>query len=100
MVEHQGLGATPFTDRNPDYEVEEYAKAEVLNEEVDAHFAAAADADDEGTRFDLITVLLAVTLFFLGLSTVMRKKSTRTGLVAIGAVGLAVSLVALLFLVM
>ncbi len=95
----EATGPTPFTEKNPHYGVEQYDEAQTLNEEVDGHFATAAKLDKESARFDLITVLLAVTLFFLGLSTVMRKQSTRTGLLSIGAITLTVSVGALVVLV-
>ena len=94
----KGSGLDPFVERNPKYEVAQFAEADALNEEVEEHFSTAAELDEEGAKFDLITVLLAVTLFFLGLSTVMRKKGTRTGLLAIGALALSLSIGALLIL--
>ena len=90
--------STPFTEKNTEYDVAQFTEAEALNEEVDEHFATAAKLDEEGEKFDLITVLLAVTLFFLGLSTVMRKRATRSGVLAIGATALAISIGALLIL--
>lgn len=89
---------TPFVPENPDYFLVQYDEAVALDEEVDAHFAAAAEADDENDQFELVTVLLAIVLFFLGLAGVIKRKGLQNGLMAVGALGLVGSLALLVML--
>lgn len=81
---------TPFDD-DPDnpYVIAEIAEAERLTAESEKAYDEATAAGDIGDKFELATVLLALTLFFAGIATLFSRR-----LVAISLLG--VSLVALL----
>ncbi len=84
--------ATPFID-NPEYNLVQYDDAAALDAEVEEHFAAASKADEESDRFEFVTVLLAVALFFLGLASVVKRSQLQFGVLVGGGVLLAASLV-------
>lgn len=73
--------ATPFTEDNPEYDIEQYANAEALSQETDALFASGERNDDRGDRFDLAVAVFATTLFLYGISAV--SKTYRVQLIAL-----------------
>ena len=87
--------STPFTEENPDYRLLQFDDARALDEEVEEHFNAAADADAESDNFEFVTVLLAIVLFFLGIAGVTARRRLQTGFLAAGGLLLVASLVML-----
>lgn len=79
-------GETPFGDENPKYEVSDFAEAEELTATTDKLFAKAAVDDDRGDQYTLVTVILALSLFLLGIAGVARQSRLRVGMVIIGTV--------------
>jgi len=78
--------------QSEDYKVEAIDQAAAREERADTLFAEAAKADDEGDRYVLITVFLAVALFFFGLAGVLRVRRTRLAVTVIGVGIFATSL--------
>lgn len=81
--------STPFDefDENP-YEIAEFAEAELKAQQSTKAFAAGSAADDRGDKFELATVLLALTLFFAGIATLFRRRPVSIALLGVGTVAL------------
>ena len=86
---------TPFDDGSP-YFLPDLARYERLNTKAQDHFDAAAAADEQTDRYDFVTVLAAIVLFFLGLASVVRHRVIRTTFSVMGAILLLASLVLLI----
>ncbi len=89
---------TPFVEENPNYVIESYTLAEELAAATDEAFEAGEEANKTGDTYNLITVLLAASLFVLGIATSFKVLPVRIGLIAIGAVIFAGSTVWMLTL--
>jgi hypothetical protein len=76
---------TPFVDENPNFIIQQYVDGDALVDETDASFQAGQDANDTGDKFNLITVLLAASLFLLGIATTFKVLSMRIACLGIGA---------------
>ncbi|WP_370250619.1 hypothetical protein [Nocardioides sp.] len=81
---------SPFVDveGNP-YVVAEDQLAIDKQAEADRYYAEASEADDQGDKFELSTVLLALTLFFGGIATLFRRRSVEVGLLSVATLTLA-----------
>ena len=79
------------TDENP-YVVEDFSEAYDLEQEAGKLFEAAVTADNQGDKFELSTVLFALTLFFGGISTVFDKRAVSHALLVTCAVALIAGL--------
>jgi hypothetical protein len=86
---------TPFDEGSP-YYLPTLVRSERLNVRAQQHFDAAAEADEQTDRYDFVTVLAAIVLFFLGLASVVRHRVIRTTFSVMGAVMLLASLVLLI----
>lgn len=78
--------ATPFTEDNPEYDIEQYASAATLQEETDALFASGERNDDRGDRFDLVVAMFATTLFLYGISAVSKSYEVQLTALSSGTV--------------
>jgi hypothetical protein len=76
----------------PAYEVPAQGEAERLEKLTDRQFAEAQSLDDEGDRYNLVGVIVASSLFFLGIAGVMRNIRTKVVGTALGAVSLVASI--------
>lgn len=75
---------TPFdeADDNP-YAVSDFGEANDLEAAADSAFADGQEADDKGDKFELSTVLMALTLFFGGVATLFTRRSASVALLAV-----------------
>jgi hypothetical protein len=78
--------ATPIDA--PKYTVEQQGEAERLSKLTDAKFAEARAIDDEGDKFSLVGVIVASSLFFLGIAGVMSNRRTKLVGLSLGAASL------------
>ena len=80
---------TPFDDdeANP-YFIAEIAEAERLTAESEQAYDDATEAGDIGDKFELATVLLALTLFFAGIATLFRRRLVAVSLLGVSVVAL------------
>ena len=85
---------TPFEDEDV-YYLDGWRRGDELTAEADRRFDAAAVADEESDRYELVTVITAAVLFFLGMGAIVRAGIAKRGFVAAGTVLLVVSLVML-----
>jgi hypothetical protein len=84
------------TDENP-YLVEDFSEAYDLEQEAGKLFDVAVKADNQGDKFELATVLFALTLFFGGISTVFQKQAVARALLLISGVTLIAGLAQLIW---
>jgi hypothetical protein len=82
------------SDANP-YQVEDFSEAYDLEQEAGGVFKTAVKADNQGDKFELSTVLFALTLFFGGISTVFHRQGVSRALLGISAITLAAGVVQL-----
>ena len=75
---------SPFVEENPDYVIVGYEVGAELEAETEQHFADAARFDEDGGEYTLMTVILAVALFLLGITAAIRAFAVRLGMVAVG----------------
>lgn len=90
----EGTELTPFVGDST-YSLEQVDQGTALDSAADRRFAAAADADEESDRYELVTVIMAAVLFFLGMAAVIQRSIARRGFIVAGVALLAVSLVML-----
>lgn len=76
---------SPFVDENPNYVLDSYTQADELSAATDDAFQAGKDANAVGDKYNLITVLLAASLFVLGISAGFKVVSMRLAIICIGA---------------
>jgi len=82
------------TDDNP-HRIDDYSEANDLETEAGKAFDAAVVADNKGDKFELSTVLFALTLFFGGISTVFEKQGVARSLLVVSAITLCAGVVQL-----
>jgi hypothetical protein len=75
---------SPFVEENPFYTIPEYDTARQLEEEVDVHYEEGEEANSTGDTYNLITVLLAASLFVLGIAGSFNILATRIVTIAVG----------------
>ena len=88
---------TPFEDEEI-YYLDGWRRGDELTAQADRRFAAAATADEESDRYELVTVIMAAVLFFLGMGAIVKKGFAKSGFIMAGSVLLTVSLVMLVML--
>ncbi|MFM8562795.1 MAG: hypothetical protein ACKOCE_02740 [Acidimicrobiia bacterium] len=77
---------SPFVEENPEWSNALYEEAAALDESSQAFFDAAEKADSDAEDFDILTVILALSLFFLGVAGLSRQRPVMIGLSTVGAV--------------
>jgi hypothetical protein len=87
--------APPGPTYMPQYRQPGLAKATVLDEQADEAFVAGSEAGSTADDYVRTTVVLAVVLFLVGISTHFPLRGARYGLVALGAALLVISVVLL-----
>jgi hypothetical protein len=88
----------PFDDdAGSPYVLEEWAEGNDLSDRADRVYQQAVADDDQGGKFDLATVFLALSLFFGGIATVFRRRLPQLATVGIGTAGLVIGTGAVLW---
>ena len=82
---------TPFDDDSI-YYLEGWRQGDELTAQADERFTAAAAADEESDRYELVTVITAAVLFFLGMGAIVKNGPAKSGFIGAGTVLLVVSL--------
>jgi hypothetical protein len=83
---------TPFVDANPQYQNVYYTLSRRLNVLAAGYLHKAHKAEESEIDFTIVTVMLTVALFLLGLATQIVQPWLKLGLVALGAVILLASI--------
>jgi hypothetical protein len=78
-----------------DYDQPDLDRAAAFDAEAESHFRDGVHADDTSDRYVRLTVFLASVLFLVGISTHLRVRGIGYGLVALGCLMLAISVVQL-----
>lgn len=78
---------------SPKYEVPQQAEAERLTKKTDQQFAEARALDDQGDQYDLVGVIVASALFFLGIAGVVSSLRIKFFATILGSATLVVSFV-------
>ena len=87
--------APPGPTYMPQYRQPGLARATALDEQADEAFAAGSEAGSNADDYVRTTVVLAVVLFLVGISTQFPLRIVRLGLIGLGTTLLVVSLVLL-----
>jgi hypothetical protein len=100
------LATRPLTNPNappgpaylPQYRIPQEARARAFDERADRYFEDGRTEAENADKYVRLTVLLAVVLFLVGISSHFPIRAARYGFVAIGATIIAISVVELLSL--
>lgn len=76
---------SPFVEENPEWSNALYEEAAALDESSQAYFDLAESTDNTADEFDLLTVILTIALFFLGIAGLSRQRKVMIGLSAFGS---------------
>jgi hypothetical protein len=83
--------SSPFVDENPTYRNGYYVRGRARETQAARYLEAAHKAEKRMLDYTVVTVILTVALFVLGISTQFMTPRVKFGLVAVGAGVLAVS---------
>ena len=87
---------TPFTEDNPNWSTALYDDAAALDADAQAQFDEAKDKDALGSDFDILAIIIALSLFLFGVASLVRQERIKIGLGAVGAVILLFSIIRLI----
>lgn len=68
-----------------EYVLEDYIEGDRLTEEADAAFAEAQKANEDGDKFELATVFLAIALFLAGIASLLKSKAVQLAMLLASA---------------
>jgi len=89
---------SPFVKENPEWSNALYEEAAAFDESSQAYFDAAERADRDADDFEVLTVILALSLFFFGVAGLSRQRRVMIGLSTVGTVIVAYSVIRCLVL--
>ena len=84
---------SPFVEENPNWDDASWNAAADLDVEAQQFFDTARDADSEGDEFDLLEVIVTLSLFLFGIASLVRQQKIQVGLAAVGGVILIYSII-------
>jgi hypothetical protein len=84
---------SPFVEENPNWDDTSWRTAEDLDVEAQQFFDTARDADSEGDKFDLLEVIVTLSLFLFGIASLVRQQKIQVGLAAVGGIILIYSII-------
>ncbi len=88
---------SPATPLDMDeYVLEDYTTGDQLTEESDAAFAEAQKANEDGDKFELATVFLAVALFLAGIASLLKARAVQIAMLLASIVLIAPGVYAIL----
>jgi hypothetical protein len=93
--ESAGCG-TPFVEDNPNRSTAADDEAAAIDADAQAKFDEATTKDGLGGDFDVLSIIIAISLFLFGVASLVRQERIKIGLGAIGAVILVYSAIRLL----
>jgi len=65
---------SPFVEENPNWDDSSWVTAEELDVKAQEYFDAAKKADTDGDRFDLLQVIVTLSLFLFGVASLARQQ--------------------------
>lgn len=84
---------SPFVEENPNWDDSSWTIAADLDVEAQQYFDTARQADTVGTEFDLLEVIVTLSLFLFGIASLVRQQKIQIGLAAVGGVILIYSII-------
>jgi hypothetical protein len=84
---------SPFVEENPNWDDTSWTTAEELDVEAQQFFDTARDADSEGDEFDLLEVIVTLSLFLFGIASLVRQQKIQVGLATVGGIILIYSII-------
>ncbi len=84
---------SPFVEENPNYRNAHYVQARPLETQATRYLETAHNAEERTLDYTIVTVILTIALFVLGISTQFMTTRVKFGLVGVGATVLAASVV-------
>ena len=84
---------SPFVEENPNWNDGSWATAADLDVEAQQYFDSARQADADGDEFDLLEVIVTLSLFLFGIASLVRQQKIQVGLAAVGGVILIYSII-------
>ena len=84
---------SPFVEENPNWDDSSWATAADLDVEAQQYFDSARQADADGDEFDLLEVIVTLSLFLFGVASLVRQQKIQVGLAAVGGVILIYSII-------
>jgi hypothetical protein len=84
---------SPFVEENPNWDDSSWNTAADLDVEAQQYFDSARQADADGDEFDLLEVIVTLSLFHFGVASLVRQQKIQVGLAAVGGVILIYSII-------
>ena len=84
---------SPFVEENPNWNDGSWATAADLDVEAQQYFDSARQADADGDEFDLLEVIVTLSLFLFGIASLVRQQKIQVGLAAVGGIILIYSII-------
>lgn len=84
---------SPFVEENPQWDETSWRTAEELDVESQQYFDTARAADSEGDEFDLLEVVVTLSLFLFGIASLVRQQKIQVGLATVGGIILIYSII-------
>ena len=84
---------SPFVEENPNWDDSSWNTAADLDVEAQQYFDSARQADADGDKFDLLEVIVTLSLFLFGVASLVRQQKIQVGLAAVGGVILIYSII-------
>jgi len=88
----EGGPDSPFVEENPNWDDSSWAAAAELEAQAQAYFDEAKDADANGDDFDLLEVIVTLSLFLFGVASLVRQQKIQVALAGVGCVILVYSI--------
>jgi hypothetical protein len=84
---------SPFVEENPNWNDGSWTIAADLDVEAQEYFDSARQADADGDEFDLLEVIITLSLFLFGIASLVRQQKIQVGLAAVGGIILIYSII-------
>lgn len=95
---HSSTNPTPFTKANPHWSVPQFDTARQKDAQAEAKFDEADHIDALATTFDILSIIIAISLFLFGVASLVRQDRIKIGLSIVGTLLLAFSIIRLIHL--
>ena len=89
----EGGPDSPFVEENPNWDNTSWTTAAELDAQAQQYFDEAKEADTKGDDFDLLEVIVTLSLFLFGIASLVRQQKIQVALAGIGCVILVYSIV-------
>ena len=84
---------SPFVEENPNWDDSSWNTAADLDVEAQQYFDSARQADADGDEFDLLEVIVTLSLFLFGVASLVRQQKIQVGLATVGGLILIYSII-------